>query len=430
MIDKMISVENISKRYRIGNYTSGTAKQGSLIRSLASPFNYLISTLREPPEDEIIWALTDVTFHVKQGEVMGVIGHNGAGKSTLLKILSRITEPTRGRALIHGRVGSLLEVGTGFHPELTGRENIFLNGAILGMKRAEIDRKFDEIVNFADVEKFIDTPVKRYSSGMYVRLAFAVAAHLETEILLIDEVLAVGDASFQERCLGKMGDVAQQGRTILFVSHNLVALQNLCHQAVWLDHGKVMEVGMSGQVVRSYLQASTSRISQTEKYWDDLASAPGNDDVRIRSVRIYAEDGKPSDLLDLQTPLTIEVEYWNCIPDARLHVTLHVYTEQHIVAFTSGSVETDIEWASRPHPVGLFRSVCHIPPNLLNTGLHRVLLLVVKNSDTIIFRHEDILSFSMLDLEKRPGSWYGKEPGAVRPRLDWKTEYLGEVHWQ
>ena len=227
MSDIAISVDKLSKQYRIGQPIERSNGLKSLLQTVA-PFRYLVSTLRKPNPDEIIWALNDVSFEVKRGEVIGIIGHNGAGKSTLLKILSRITEPTQGRALIHGRVGSLLEVGTGFHPELTGRENIYLSGAVLGMKKGEIDRKFDEIVAFAEVEKFIYTPVKRYSSGMYMRLAFAVAAHLDPEILLIDEVLAVGDVLFQKKCLGKMGKVAKEGRTVIFVSHNMLTISMLC----------------------------------------------------------------------------------------------------------------------------------------------------------------------------------------------------------
>ena len=245
------------------------------------------------PDDTDLWALRDVSFEVKRGEVVGIIGRNGAGKSTLLKILSRITEPTAGSAKIHGRVGSLLEVGTGFHPELTGRENIYLNGAILGMRRAEIERKFDEIVAFAEIERFLDTPVKRYSSGMYVRLAFAVAAHLEPEILLVDEVLAVGDAQFQKKCLGKMGDVAKEGRTVLFVSHNMVAVQTLCQRAFWLDSGQLKAQGEVGTIVTTYLRAGLAEDDVTERVWPDIATAPGNETVRLHRISVRPEDGKP-----------------------------------------------------------------------------------------------------------------------------------------
>ena len=258
-----IRVENLGKRYRIG----ARQKRANTLRErlgnlAASPFDYLRSTLRGPSEEEIIWALKDVSFEVKRGEVVGIIGRNGAGKTTLLSVLSRITEPTEGRAILNGRVASLLAVGTGFHPELTGRENIYLNGAILGMKQAEIDRKFDEIVAFAEIEKFIDTPVKRYSSGMYVRLAFAVAAHLEPEILLVDEVLAVGDYDFQKKCLGKMGEVGREGRTVLLVSHNMPSILNLCPRAVLLHEGCIVQDGPATDVVESYIEMGRESLTE------------------------------------------------------------------------------------------------------------------------------------------------------------------------
>src|SRR6266568_7712313 len=266
MSDIAIQCEGIGKQYRIGERESYKALRDVITDAIKSPFRRLRQAAngseRTGNGKPTIWALQDVSFEVKEGEVLGIIGRNGAGKSTLLKILSRITEPTCGRAEIKGRLGSLLEVGTGFHPELTGRENIFLNGAILGMKKAEIASKFDEIVSFAEVEKFIDTPVKRYSSGMYVRLAFAVAAHMEAEILLVDEVIAVGDAQFQKKCLGKMDDVARNGRTILFVSHNMTAIQRLCQTAVSLDRGTVMQSGPVTQVASAYLRTTASTCTQ------------------------------------------------------------------------------------------------------------------------------------------------------------------------
>jgi lipopolysaccharide transport system ATP-binding protein len=418
-----VQVEKLSKRYRIGKSKSHLNGRKPFWNVVTAPFSYLSNTLREPSPDEIIWALKDVSFEVEQGKAFGMIGRNGAGKSTLLKVLSRITEPTTGQALIHGRVGSLLEVGTGFHPELTGRENIYLSGAIMGMKKAEIDRKFDEIVAFAEVDKFIDTPVKRYSSGMYVRLAFGVAAHLEPEILLVDEVLAVGDAAFQKKCLGKMGDVAKTGRTVLFVSHNMVAVQNLCNQVIWLDGGKTVEEGNPSQVISHYLLTSTSS-AVAEREWDDQTKAPGNDKVRLRRVYVRAGDGLTSELITMQTPLKIEVEFWNLTSAAQLSVTLHLYTEEQIVAFTTGSEETDSVWGTRPLPVGLFRSVCHIPGNFMNRGSYQVLLLIVQNTDTIIYRYENVLSFEVHDTSKRSGAWHGKESGVVHPSLEWRTQYL------
>ena len=265
MTDIAVRVESLSKQYRIGGPQAryNTIRE-ALMNMAAAPARRLRRLGQPSPENETIWALKDVTFDVKKGEVVGIIGRNGAGKTTLLKILSRITEPTEGYAEIKGRVGSLLEVGTGFHPELTGRENIYLNGAILGMKRAEIDERFDEIVAFSEIEKFLDTPVKRYSSGMYVRLAFAVAAHLEPEILLVDEVLAVGDVAFQKKCLGKMGDVATEGRTVLFVSHNMAAVSQLCPRAILIEGGRVRHVGSVGRVVRRYLVSEGGRFDSID----------------------------------------------------------------------------------------------------------------------------------------------------------------------
>jgi lipopolysaccharide transport system ATP-binding protein len=428
MNDTVIRVEDLGKRYRIG---AAQAQHDTLRDMLMAGLRAPLKWLRRGGHSsngasrDTFWALKDVDLHIRQGEAVGLIGRNGAGKSTLLKILSRITKPTEGRAVIKGRVGSLLEVGTGFHPELTGRENIYLNGAILGMHRAEIARKFDEIVAFAEIDRFLDTPVKRYSSGMYVRLAFAVAAHLEPEILLVDEVLAVGDAAFQEKCLGKMGDVAHEGRTVLFVSHNMLAVQSLCNRAIRLHGGKLVDDGPPAHVVTNYLEGVHS-ISRTEQVWDDVATAPGTDQVRLRRVCVRPIDGSSSDHIALETPVVMDVEFWNLVPDAKLNITLHIYTEEHVVAFTTGSVETDREWGGRPLPAGLFRSVCQIPGRFLNSGVHRVLLLVVQNSDTIIYQLEDALAFEVLDLDTRVGSWWGKEPGAVRPLMQWTTEYLGD----
>jgi lipopolysaccharide transport system ATP-binding protein len=339
-------------------------------------------------------------------------------------VLARITEPTSGRAIIRGRVGSLLEVGTGFHPELTGRENMYLSGAVLGMKRAEIDRKFDEIVAFAEVERFLDTPVKRYSSGMYVRLAFAVAAHLEPEILLVDEVLAVGDAAFQQKCLGKMGSVATQGRTVLFVSHNLVAVQGLCPRSVWLNGGQLMEFGETNQVVARYLTAA--RSSLTEQIWPDPATAPGDDRIRIRSVRVRPVEGEPSEPITLETPVALEVEYWNRVPDARLTFRWRLFTEQQVCAFTSASDDSPDGRISESYPAGLLRSTCYVPGNLLNEGLHRLLLLVAQDGSKVLYRNDEILSFDVLNRGTRPGLRYRRESGAVRPLLRWETERLPE----
>ena len=425
MDDIAIRVEGLSKRYRIqqgARARYGTLRD-ALVEAVRAPFRRR-SSPGSAGNDSCIWALKDVSFEVKRGEVVGIIGRNGAGKTTLLKILSRITEPTEGWAEVRGRVGSLLEVGTGFHPELTGRENIYLNGAILGMRKAEIDRKFDEIVAFAEIEKFIDTPVKFYSSGMYVRLAFAVAAHLDPEILLVDEVLAVGDAAFQKKCLGKMGKVATEGRTVLFVSHNMVAVQTLCGRAYWLDAGRVNACGPVNEVVTRYLRSGLAEDNASERVWPDMATAPGNETVRLRRVAVMPEDGKPGDVITMQTPLRIEVEYWNLLPAVHLHATLHVYNDQGIIAFTTGAgVEPDPVLHVQP-PAGLFRSVCHIPGNLLNSGFHRVTLLLVRGKREATYRLNDAIGFEVIDNRERKFAWYGREPGVLQPALRWDTELI------
>ena len=423
----IVQVENLSKQYTIGTREAayGTLRE-SIVEAVRAPLKRLRGS-NGKRNSETIWALKDVSFTVDPGEVIGIIGRNGAGKSTLLKVLSRITEPTTGRAELYGRVASLLEVGTGFHPELTGRENMYLNGAILGMKKTEIDRKFDQIVAFAELEKFLDTPVKRYSSGMYMRLAFAVASHLEPEIMVVDEVLAVGDVSFQKKCLGKMGDVAQEGRTVLFVSHNMVAIQSLCKRALWLDRGEIVEDGTAGAVVSNYLNSSFGSEGLLEEVWSDIATAPGNEFVRLHRIQVRPKDGVSSEPLTTTTPFSIEVEYWNLLPDAKLHITLHLYTEHEIIAFTTGSGSGEREWSGRPMPTGLFRSVCHIPGELLNVGRHRFKVLVIKDSSSVLYQHESEVTFEILDLDERELSQYGREPGVVKPALKWKTEQIGVV---
>jgi len=368
-----------------------------------------------------IWALRDLSFELSEGEALGIIGRNGAGKSTLLKILSQITEPTTGEAVIVGRVGALLEVGTGFHPELTGRENIALNGAILGMRRTEIERRFDEIVTFAGVERFIDTPVKRYSSGMHARLAFAVAAHHEPDILIVDEVLAVGDAEFQKRCMGKMGQAARSGRTVLFVSHNMAAIESLCSRALWLDGGRCVADGAPAKVISDYLATSLSVLN--DRLWAQPDLAPGNERVRLRRVRVRPEQGAPEDPILVTTPFLIEIEYWNMRAGAHLNLSLHVYNEQGVIVFNAVPTEETL-WRGRPFPRGLFRDSCHVPAHLLNDGVHRIELLVVEDAARVIHRTDDILVFDVRDDGEGRSGWYGRWPGAVRPRLAWETECL------
>jgi lipopolysaccharide transport system ATP-binding protein len=424
MSDIAIRVENLGKQYHIGalqrnggHYTYKSLRD-SIAGAASAPFRAARSLMgghgaQEKHQDETIWALKDVSFDVKHGEIVGVIGRNGAGKSTLLKILSRITEPTAGHVEIRGRVGSLLEVGTGFHPELTGRDNVYLNGAILGMKRAEIARNFDAIVAFAEVEKFIDTPVKHYSSGMYLRLAFAVAAHLQTEVLIVDEVLAVGDAEFQKKCLGKMHDVSQGGRTVLFVSHNMTAVQSLCRHALMMNQGKLDASGSVALVVARYLREAQSSV--TERHWTQPLSAPGNDLIRIKRVRVLPDDNSDGRLLTMQTPLRIETEYWVIKAGVMTHLTYHLLNDQGVIVLTSGC-------GAAVREPGVYRAVCQLPANLLNSGGYFLKLLIVKNENIVTCRIDDIASFNVEDTAERSHACMGREPGVVQPLLTWTTE--------
>src|SRR5436190_13166306 len=327
----IIRVENLGKQYTIGAKAEPyTTLRESLVRTARKPLDMIRGNGKRTEEQ--FWALKDVSFDVMPGEVVGIIGRNGAGKSTLLKILSRITEPTSGKVELFGRVGSLLEVGTGFHPELTGRENIFLNGAILGMRREEIAKKFDEIVDFAEIEEFLDTPVKRYSSGMYVRLAFAVAAHLEPEILVVDEVLAVGDAQFQKKCLKKMKDVGEHGRTVLFVSHDMQAMSRLCERVAWLDAGKIKADGEAQSVIGSYLTEQSNK--EAERVWA-IESAPGNEVVRLRSVRVRNRDGQTVSSVDITEPVSVEMEYDVLSDGVVMSPNIHFYGPRGDCLFVS-----------------------------------------------------------------------------------------------
>lgn len=421
----IVRVENLSKRYTIGTRDAayGTLRE-SIVEAIRAPLKRLRGNGQRT--SETIWALKNVSFELAPGEVLGIIGSNGAGKSTLLKVLSRITEPTTGRAELFGRVVSLLEVGTGFHPELTGRENVYLNGAILGMSKAEIDRKFDEIVAFAELAKFLDTPVKRYSSGMYMRLAFAVASHLEPEILIVDEVLAVGDAAFQKKCLGKMGEVAHEGRTVLFVSHNMTAIQSLCSRVIWLDRGMIAAEGTPKAVVTKYLKTSLS--TTIRRVWDDPTVAPGNEKVRIHRACVRQTDSSlQSDSITVRTPFVIEFDYWNLVPGAHLNLSLVVYNDKGIAVFNTGPAN-EPKWHGKPFPAGLFRSECYVPGNLMNDGTYRLHLLVVQDQSFVIFSADDILVFDIVDAPELRTVWYGKWIGAVRPSLEWHTEQLKTGH--
>lgn len=370
---------------------------------------------------EDFWALKDLSFDVERGEKVAIIGKNGAGKSTLLKLLSRITEPTTGRITIQGRVSSLLEVGTGFHPELTGRENIFLNGSVLGMSRAEITRKFDEIVDFAEIDQFLDTPVKRYSSGMYVRLAFSVAAHLEPEIFLVDEVLSVGDASFQKKCLGKMNNVAAQGRTVIFVSHNMVAARSLCDRAILLDQGRIIADGDISQVITKYLESGNS--GSTTQLWKNLADAPGNETIRLHRVSVTPIDSDSGKLIYMHTPFRVDIEFWNLVADAPLSLNMHIITEDQIVAFGTSS-ERSAHWGNQPHPRGLYRCTCFVPGNLLNSGVHKITLKVVWDSSRVIHVFHDLMTFEVEDVAAREFGYFYGGRGVVAPLLDWTTTLI------
>ncbi|MBC8145239.1 MAG: ATP-binding cassette domain-containing protein [bacterium] len=416
-VQTAIQVEKLSKRYRIGI----APERYRTIRDAITGAFRSIGNRSERQKDSTFWALRDVSFNIEQGEVVGIIGRNGAGKSTLLKILSRITEPTEGRVAIRGRAGSLLEVGTGFHPELSGRENIFLNGAILGMRRDEIARQFDAIVDFAEIGQFLDTPVKRYSSGMYVRLAFAVAAHLDPEILIVDEVLAVGDASFQKKCLGKLGEVARAGRTVLFVSHNLVAVERLCTRAIRLEKGQMIDDGNPTEVVASYLAGGFAPV--TESIWETQMDAPGNEMVRLRRVAVYDETAQPGEPFTVRSPLTFDFEYWNFEPGLQLNLSLHLLNEQELTVFNTFPVHEPV-WHGKPFPAGLFRSRVTVPGDLLNNGTYRVLLLIVRDQGTIIHRQEEALVFDVHDSASARNEYHGQWHGVVRPILDWTTELV------
>jgi len=429
MSDIAIRVENLSKQYHIGKrQESYRTLRDTLADAFTAPFRRAGKLLRGQATgaaelDAAIWALKDVCFDVERGEVVGIIGRNGAGKSTLLKILSCITEPTEGYAEIHGRVGSLLEVGTGFHQELTGRENVYLNGAILGMKRGEIDRKFDEIVTFAEVEKFIDTPVKHYSSGMRLRLGFAVAAHLEPEILLIDEVLAVGDAEFQKKCLNKMQDVGQQGRTVLFVSHSMPAITRLCPRTILLDAGRILEDGPSHKVVGAYLNSGLGTTAKRE--WPDLATAPGDDVARLRAVRVRTKDGQTTEAVDIREPVGLEMEFEVLQPNHMLFPYYNVYNQEGIKVFSA--IDQNPDWKGRPRSTGQYVSTAWIPGNLLSEGMLFVgAALRTPNRKIRHFHAREAVAFQVIDSmdgNSARGDFSGRMSGAVRPLLEWDTQY-------
>lgn len=438
MPELAVRVENLGKYYSIGTRArpGQVLLRDALSRLFSSPFRKLVrqealepatpareaAAARNASVDHI-WALRGVSFDVPRGQILGIVGPNGAGKSTLLKILSRITEPTEGRAELRGRIASLLEVGVGFHPELTGRENIYLSGALLGMRKTEITRNLDEIIAFAEVEKFVETPVKHYSSGMYVRLAFAVAAHLESEILIVDEVLAVGDSAFQRKCINKMEDVRQHGRTILFVSHNMPVVARLCQRAILISDGVVQKDGPSAEVVGAYLLSHLQTSS--ERSWPVLATAPGDDVARLRSLRICDEAGGSHDTVDIRRPVTVEMIYDVLKTGWVLWPYLLFYSEAGICAFVTR--ELDQEWRARQRPIGRFVSRVQIPGNFLAEGVLFVAGGVYSNPPfRIHFYERDAVAFHVNDTHdgnSARGDWQGDDPGVVRPLLPWSNVF-------
>jgi lipopolysaccharide transport system ATP-binding protein len=419
-----IKVENLSKSYRIGATTSYKTLRESLVNVVSASFRHSHITLSDETgwKQKHIWALKDVSFEVKRGQAVGIIGANGSGKSTLLKILSRITRPTEGRAMIFGRVSSLLEVGTGFHPELTGRENIQLNAAVLGMPKAEVIRKFDSIVDFAGdtVKKFIDTPVKRYSSGMYVRLAFAIAAHIDPDVLLVDEVLAVGDAAFQEKCLNKMEEVASSGKTVILVSHNVTAITSLCDTVILLDEGKVYSIGPPAKTVQEYLKPGT--ITPSERVWQDINTAPGDDIAKIRAVRVCNEKYELVEKTDIQKSIGVQIEYWNLKPNVHIWPLFHFKNREGLFLFVSA----DHEYERIPQPVGLYKRTCWIPGNYLAEGgvVISAFISTLDPPTSHAWMHEAVM-FDVVDNSQGDGvrgKFVGSWPGVVRPLLRWTGE--------
>lgn len=425
MSEVAIQVENLSKEFKIGSpISSDRHLREVLIESISSPFRKFRRLTRGDAMgaaglEQSFWALQDVSFRINHGEVVGLIGKNGAGKSTLLKILSRITGPSKGRVTLHGRIGSLLEVGIGFNHELSGRENIYLSGAINGMRKGEIDRQFDEIVEFSEIGRFLDTPVKHYSSGMYLRLAFSVAAHLDPEILLVDEVLAVGDLSFQRKCLGKMGDVAKRGRTVILVSHNMGAIAELCTEAIWLQGGRLVKKGPSGDVITEYLHSSADTMGK----WERPRSMAKSKNVSILSARVLQEDKHLGRVLGFEDNISVEVEYEVMKAADGCYVG---------IALKNGEGYTILESRERdsmPRQMmnrskGRYRATCQIPGGLLRQGQYYVTLGSLQNIGGWIERVEDALSFEVSEINN-PGT--DRRKGVINPILNWAVSLEEEL---
>lgn len=398
--EPIIQVKGIAKKYVIRHENAPYKTfQETIINAAKAPFNLIKKNNDRLPKKEIFWALKDITFDVNRGEVIGIIGRNGAGKTTILKILSRITEPTEGKITLRGRVASLLEVGTGFHPELTGRENIYLNGAVLGMTKKEIDSKFDEIVKFAEVEKFLDTPVKRYSSGMYVRLAFAVAAHLEPEILLVDEVLAVGDIAFQKKCLGKMGDIAKGGRTVLFVSHNMGAIQSLCESAIWLDNGQIVKRGTANEVVTDYEEHQLKRFDESSYVVERNPEDVKNSSFYFSRVEMLNMKGENTNIFRYNDELVLIVDFAG-VPSDKYSTEFYIYNELgQLVSIGSSGPYHGKFFDKKVRKIRI-----EIGPLILTSGKYRILLSVLVG-DVRCDTWENAIGFTIIECQPFKTNW-------------------------
>ncbi|MBS4033325.1 MAG: ABC transporter ATP-binding protein [Ignavibacterium sp.] len=436
MSDTVIQVENLGKKYLIRHekrerYTALRDVLANKFKSFGSkifsPFTIHHSPFTDSKED--FWALKDVSFEIKQGERVGIIGRNGAGKTTLLKLLSRITEPTTGKITLKGRVASLLEVGTGFHPELTGRENIFLNGAILGMSKVEIKRKFDEIVDFAEIEKFLDTPVKRYSSGMYVRLAFAVAAHLEPEILIVDEVLAVGDAQFQKKCLGKMEDVSnKEGRSVLFVSHNMGAIRSICNRIIFIDKGEVKLDGESSSVISTYLSTGFSREQENDGqiFWTGKNNyLPDTQEICIKGIQLLGLSGKAQSIFEADNPINVVIFYQVKTPMRGMRFNLCILTEEGDIAFLG----TDHIYRKETEQIGSYQTTCIIPGGLLNCKKYVVAISCDMPGVKVLLHRKEYLSFTVTGKGNQSSEYQEIWPGVVCPKLEWKISKISSKEY-
>jgi lipopolysaccharide transport system ATP-binding protein len=433
MSETVIKVENLSKQYRIGSREGYKTFRETLVDTVKAPFSVLrckLSALGSGPSvpgsmpssrgDDYIWALKDISFQVKQGEVVGIIGRNGAGKTTLLKILSEITEPTEGRVELKGRVGSLLEVGTGFHPELTGHENVYLYGAILGMDRWEVTRKFDEIVAFAEIERFIDTPVKRYSSGMYMRLAFAVAAHLEPEILLVDEVLAVGDIQFQKKCLGKMGEVATEGRTVLFVSHNLGAISNLCKSAILLDMGRIMTIASAKGAISQYLHSIVD-MGSGEVELDKTSS-----EAYFTKISTLDSKGHPTAYLPLTEDFKIRFEFDVLREIKGLEVSFSLYDENGTKLFYSGASKSDFVQCLDFFP-GRYIAEATIPAIFLVPGMYTIRAGLHQPNFRMFDQRSNVLRFNIIETGSQDYRYNNKNIGSILVQFKWMVKQCDEA---